>query len=350
MNLFGVDLSRDVAIIAEDGVNHEGDIEVAAKLVGLAARAGAHAVKFQSYTPERFIGVGDTERLARVRRFGLDEAAHRRLARVAGENGIAFFSSAITEDWVPLIAELSPAIKIASGDLTFQPVIEAAAQTGKPVILSTGGGTAFEVDQAVAWFKAAAGRVDVSDQLVLLHCVSGYPTPLEQANLLSIPFLAERYGLTTGWSNHVLGPHACIAAVALGAAVVEVHVTDRKTGRQFRDHSLSFEPQELADLIGTLGAVRQSRGRAHKEPALCERDSLTAIRKGIVAARDLPKDTVLARSDLMFARPASEFSSDQIDLVIGRTLRRALARGQMVARDAVIDAPRGAEDGKTNHV
>src|SRR5262245_53736331 len=141
MNLFGCDLNKTVAVIAEIGVNHEGDVDVAARLVEAAARAGAHAVKFQSYTPERFISGADPERFARVTRFGLNEAAHRRLARISSDNGIAFFSSAITEDWVPLIAELGAAIKIASGDLTFEPVISAAAATGKPVILSTGAGT-----------------------------------------------------------------------------------------------------------------------------------------------------------------------------------------------------------------
>jgi N,N'-diacetyllegionaminate synthase len=335
MKLFDVDLKDSVVVIAEVGVNHEGNVDTAARLVEAAAKAGAHAVKFQSYTPERFISGVDPERFARVKRFGLDEAAHHYLARVSKDCGIAFFSSAITEDWVPLIAELSPAIKIASGDLTFEPVIVAAARTGKPVVLSTGAGTVAEVDQAVKWFKAAVGREDVSGQLVLLHCVSGYPTPIEQANLLSIPFMAARYGLVTGWSNHVMGPHACIAAVALGAAVVEVHVTDRKEGRTFRDHMLSFEPHELAALVEALKSVRVGLGQSQKMPALCERDIRSAIRTGIVAAQDLAKGTVLTRSDLMFARPASEFASEEINLVVGKQLQRPLGKGQVVPRDAI---------------
>ena len=335
MKLFGQDLAETVAVIAEVGVNHEGDADVAARLVEAAAKAGAHAVKFQSYTAERFISGADPERFARVKRFGLDEAAHRRLARVAADQGIAFFSSAISEDWVPLIAELSPAIKIASGDLTFEPVIAAAARTGKPVVLSTGAGNVEEVDRAVGWFKAAVGRDDISQQLVLLHCVSGYPTAIEECNLLSIPFLAERYKLTTGWSNHVIGPAACIAAVALGAQVVEVHVTDRKEGRAFRDHALSFEPGDLAELVPTLQAVRRGRGTPGKAPAACELGSREAIRKGVIAARDLAAGAVLTRNDLMFARPASEFSSNDIGSVVGRTLLQPLRRGEAVRRSSV---------------
>jgi N,N'-diacetyllegionaminate synthase len=335
MKLFGVDLKHDVVVIAEVGVNHEGDVDTAARLVEAAAKAGAHAVKFQSYTADRFISSADPERFARVKRFGLDEAAHRYLAKVAKDCGIVFFSSAITEDWVPLIAELSPAIKIASGDLTYEPVITAAAKTGKSVVLSTGGGTVAEVDQAVGWFKAAAGRPDVSEQLVLLHCVSGYPAPLEQANLRSIPFMAERYHLATGWSNHVIGPSACIAAVALGASVVEVHVTDRRGGRSFRDHSLSFEPNELAELVVTLRGVRQSLGVAGKEPAACERDMRAAIRKGIVAARDLAVGTKLTPGDLIYARPATEFSSNDLAKLVGQKLTRGISKGMPLSRDAI---------------
>jgi N,N'-diacetyllegionaminate synthase len=336
MKLFGRDLNRDdVVVIAEVGVNHEGDVDIAAGLVEAAAKAGADAVKFQSYTPERFVGAADQARLARVTKFGLDEAAHRRLARVAGNNNIAFFSSAITEDWVPLLAELCPAIKIASGDLTFEPVISASAKTGKPVVLSTGAGSVEEVDRAVEWFKMAAGTKDISQRLALLHCVSGYPTPIEEANLLSIPFLAKRYGLTVGWSNHVIGPDACIAAVALGARIVEVHVTDRKEGRAFRDHSLSFECGELANLVTTLRAVRKSLGTPGKKPAALEREIQLAIRKGLVAARDLAVGTVLHRDDLMFARPATEFSSNDLALLVGAKTVRQIGKGAIIARDAV---------------
>ena len=308
---------------------------MAADLVVACAKAGADAVKFQSYTPERFISPADAERFARVTRFGLDAAAHRRLARVAKETGIAFFSSAISEDWVPLIAELSPAIKIASGDLTFPVVIKAAAKTGKPVLLSTGAGTEAEIAQAIGWFREAAGHKDVSDQLVLLHCVSGYPTPIEQANLLSIPFLRERFGLTVGWSNHVIGPEACIAAVALGAPVVEVHFTDRKSGRTFRDHELSFEPAELATLVKTLRSVRASLGTHGKQPSPVEAGIRDAIRKGIVAARDLPAGTVLTERDVMYARPAVPLGAVQVGRVLGHRLSRPVKRLQPLDPGAV---------------
>jgi len=193
MRLFGKDVDDSVIVVAEIGVNHEGDPAAAHKLLDLAADAGADAVKFQTYTPERFVVADDAERLERVRRFGLGEETFRALADHAGERGIGFFSSAITEDVVPLLAELGPAIKIASGDVTLEPVIRAAAATGRVVILSTGAATEAEVDRAVEWVGDEIGVNDLSERLVLLHCVSAYPTPAEQANLNAIPYMAARY-------------------------------------------------------------------------------------------------------------------------------------------------------------
>ena len=330
MKLFGKDLTRDVVVIAEIGVNHEGNVEVASALVRAAAEAGADAVKFQSYTPERFISPADAERFARVTRFALDSAAHRRLAGEAAQAGIAFFSSAISEDWVPIIAELSPAIKIASGDLTFETVIRMAAATGRQVVLSTGCGTTGEIDQAINWVRSEVGDVDLANRLVLLHCVSAYPAPIDQCNLKAIPFLRYHTGLEVGWSNHVIGSAACIAAVALGASVIEVHVTDRKTGREFRDHELSFEPEDLALLVATLRGVRAALGDEKKMPQAVEVGVRDAIRKGIIAAVDIPVGTVLSAEHLMFARPGTEFPATELARLIGRRTAHPIARLEKV--------------------
>jgi N-acetylneuraminate synthase/N,N'-diacetyllegionaminate synthase len=335
MKLFGKDLDSDVAIVAEIGVNHEGDVDAASKLLRLAAEAGADAAKFQSYSADRLASADDPERLARVRRFALDEAAQRRLAGEASKLGIAFFSSAITEDAVPLIAELSPAIKIASGDLDFEPVIRAAAATGRPVILSTGIGTLDEVDRAVGWVRDEIGGASLADRLVLMQCVSAYPAPVNEANAAAVPLLRRRYGVPVGYSNHVIGPDACYAALALGASLIEVHFTDRKDGRSFRDHALSFEPGDLKDLVERAPRIRAAVGQEAKAPQPCEAGSVKAIRKGLVAARDLAAGTILAREDLMFARPATEFGSGEIGSLVGRKLREPARRGELIRRSAV---------------
>lgn len=335
MILFGKDLDHEVAIIAEVGVNHEGDVEAASRLLRLASEAGADAVKLQTYTPARFASASDPERLERVSKFGLDADAHRRLAREAEELGTPLFSSAITEDVVPLLAELCPAIKIASGDVDFEAVIRAAAQTGKPVVLSTGIATVEEIDRAIGWVRDEVGEDQLRDRLIVTHCVSAYPTPLEEANVLSVPFLAEHTGLRIGYSNHVSEPEACYAAVALGACVLEVHFTDQKTGRTFRDHALSMEPDELRHLIATVPRIRASLGSYSKERMPSELGNLLAVRKGVVAARDLAADTVLTADDLMYARPGDQFPASALPKLIGRRLRQPLTTGVTVPRDAV---------------
>jgi N,N'-diacetyllegionaminate synthase len=338
MKLFGKDLTADVAFVAEIGVNHEGSFEAARTLVRQAAAAGADAIKLQTYTPERFASADDPERLARVRRFGLDAEALAVLARDAAENGSVLFSTAVTEDVVPLLAGLFPVIKIASGDVTFEPVIRAAAATGKPVILSTGAADADEVAAAVGWFADAVAPVPVAERLVLMQCTATYPAPVEEASVRTVPWLAERFGVTTGYSNHVIGPEACLAAIALGARVIEVHFTDRREGRTFRDHHIAFEPDEFRALAAAGRRVLGALGTPVKAVQPSEVAARWAIRKGVVAARDLPAGTVLTRDDLMFARPATAVPAGRVGAVVGRRLTAALSAGHMVRPD-LLDPP-----------
>lgn len=335
MRLFGKDLAHDIVVVAEVGVNHEGDVDAAAQLIKAAHEAGADAVKLQSYTPERFASNADPVRAQRVRRFCLDRAAHHHLAEGAKRIGANLFSAAITEDVIPMLAELFPVIKVASGDLNFEPVVRGAAATGRQVILSTGNSTVEEIEQALTWCRAEIGVEQMHERVALLHCVSAYPAPIEQANLLSIPFLRERFGLVTGYSNHVLGPEAVLAAVALGARIIEVHVTNCSKGREFRDHALSFEPPELAQLIVSARKVAASLGEFGKPLQPSELEIRTAIRKGVVAARDLRPGAVLSKDDLMYARPASEFAAAELPRLVGRRLTVALRRGDLVPRAGV---------------
>lgn len=170
---------------------------------------------------------------------------------------------------------------------------------------------------------------------MLLHCVVAYPTPIEEANLDTIGWLRDRYQVEVGWSNHVIGTDACIAALALGASVLEVHVTDRRGEREFRDHAMSFLPTELAALVELAPKVRAAVGVRDKVIAASEAGNRLAVRKGVVAARDLEAGTVLQHDDLMYARPATELAAASIGDVVGRTLSQPLGRGEMVGAAAL---------------
>lgn len=335
MNVFGKNLDETVAVVAEIGVNHEGDVAVAERLITLAAQSGADAVKLQTYTPERYASASDPHRLARVTQFSLSEEAHLQLAAHAAKLGSPLFSTALTEDVVDFLSRWSPAIKIASGDLTFEPVIRAAVRTGKPVILSTGNCTTDEIDQALTWCRMELNGIALKDRLILMHCVAAYPVPIEQANVSSVPFLRQRYGLTTGYSNHVIGAEAVLAAVAVGAQLIEVHFTDRREGREFRDHALSFEPHELKDLVQSVGRVKASLGRFGKDIQPCEFPLREVIRKGVVAARALPAETVLSAGDLIWARPATGIKAAEWPALIGKRLVRPLRRGEQITWNEV---------------
>lgn len=335
MRLFGKTLDQEICIIAEIGVNHEGSVEAAERIMNLMADAGVDAVKLQSYTPSRFISSADTARFERVTRFGLSLKDHEYLFAKARARGIRLFSTPVTEDWIPFLSENAEAIKVASGDLTFEPLIRTAAQTRLPVIVSTGCSSIEEVDQAVRWVKEECGSQDLRQKLVLMHCVSAYPTPIEEANLKVIPHLAERYGLHVGYSNHVPGSECPLAAVALGASVLEVHVTDRREGREFRDHHLSLEAPEVAQLVRSARAIKAALGSSKKAIQPCELPARDLIRKGVVAARDLPAGTILERKDLIFARPATEVPSGDIQKLIGSKLPQEVKSGMPIPRTAL---------------
>jgi len=335
MILFGKNLDTEIAVIAEVGVNHEGSLDKAMELLELASDAGADAVKLQTYTPERFISAADPVRFERVTRFGLSVDDLKQLADKANQIGITLFSTPVTEDVIPMLDTLFPVFKIASGDLTFEPTIRAVARTGKPAILSTGIGNMQEIETAIDWFRDEAGVDDLRDRLILMHCVSAYPTPIEQANVMSVPFLAEKTGLRVGYSNHVIGPEASIAAAAHGASVIEVHFTDCKTGRDFRDHELSFEPDDLKHLVEILPAVNAAVGIYKKEPMACEIANRTATRKGMVCAGSIEAGTVLTRADIMFARPEGEYAVSELDKLVGMKTLVPLAKGQPFQRDQI---------------
>ena len=335
MNIFGKDPAQDLIIIAEIGVNHEGGLDYAKELIRLAASTGADAVKFQSYTPERYACKENMERFERVKRFSLSQEDHLELIEFARLSGIEFFSTPLSEDWVQFLNKHSNAFKIASGDITFEPVIRAVAQTGKPFIISTGAANIEEIDKAVDWVKDEIGEDKAKENLALMHCICSYPAPIEQANILSVPFLAQLYGLHVGYSNHVIESEACLTAVALGANIIEVHFTDRKTGRDFHDHALSFEPQELTHLIKSANLIKKSLGSLGKFVQPCEQDLVLLVRKGIVAANDLRAGQVLGEDDLIYARPSTEFSSAELKDLIGKTLKQDIASGHLIKRESV---------------
>jgi N-acetylneuraminate synthase/N,N'-diacetyllegionaminate synthase len=332
----GCDLDRQRLLVAEIGNNHEGDPQLALDLVAAAAEAGADAVKVQVIDPARLVNRSQAERIAQLTRFRLPLEVFARMAELARAKGALFMASAFDVQSLETIAPLLAAIKIASGDLDFTPLLARAAGLGQPILLSTGMATLAEVRTAVETIAAhLPATASLAERLALLHCVSLYPAPLAEANLRAIVTLRERFGLTVGYSDHTLGIEAAVASLALGARVIEKHFTLDKTRTTFRDHALAADPDDFRRLAAVVHQYDAMLGGGEKRPAGAELDMARAARRGIVAARDLPAGTKLTADDLDCVRPRNGLPPSAMAELIGRRLRAPLKAHDLVLESHV---------------
>jgi N,N'-diacetyllegionaminate synthase len=318
-------------LIAEIGNNHEGDAGLALELADAAVEAGADAVKVQVIDPPRLVNVAEAARIAQLSRFRLAPEVFGEMARRVRTRGRLFFASVFDCSTLAEMQHDLDAIKIASGDLNFDPLLEVAAASGRPIVLSTGMSTMDEIVRAVGVIAAGtAAPLLLADRLAVLHCVSLYPTPLEHANLAGIVQIARRVGVTIGYSDHTLGTEAALVALALGARIIEKHFTLNKKQSSFRDHALSADPDELARLAAAMRTFDAMVGNGSREEVTSDAATRTAARRSIVAARALPQGTTLQPADLDYVRPAGGIPPSQARLLFGRRLRRALRHHEII--------------------
>lgn len=334
-------------IVAELSANHNGSLDHALAIVDAAARAGADAIKLQTYTADTMTidhdgpdfrikgGLWDGRQLYDLYR----EAAtpwewHEALFARGRAQGLTVFSTPFDDTAIDFLEGLgAPVHKIASFELVDLPLIAKIASTGKPAIMSTGMGSPAEIDEAVAAFRAAGGR-----QLMLLHCISGYPTPAEQANLRRIAALRERYGCPIGLSDHTLGVEVAIAGVALGAGLIEKHFTLRRADGG-PDGAFSLEPAELKALVdGSRNAhAALGSGAALRSPV--ESGSLV-FRRSLYVVKDVAAGETFTRDNVRIIRPGFGLPPKEYPKVIGARAATAIPRGTALSwRD--IDAGRG---------
>lgn len=323
------DLTKRVFIVAEIGNNHEGDRAVAELLIEKAAEAGVDAVKFQTFDPAHYINAGDTERLARLQKFRLSAEDFAYLAAAAKRNGLIFFSTPFDLGSVALLDPIVSLFKIASGDNTFYPLLERVAETGKPIILSGGLATIDELRQAADTILSRWRKLKIDPGLALLHCVSSYPTPPEQANIAAIRSLAE-LGYTVGYSDHTIGVDAAVLAVAAGAQIIEKHFTLDKQFSSFRDHQLSSDPSEMRALVQQIRQAEILLGSGQKVLQQSEVQNYDAIRRSIVAAKNLRKGQVLEWSDITWVRPGGGLPPGSEKLILNRRLHADAPAGTLL--------------------
>lgn len=321
--------AASVFVIAEAGVNHNGDPALAHALIDLAADSGADAVKFQTFEPRALVAAdaaaapyqrdrGATTQLAMLERLTLPKDAWRELADHAAERAIAFLSTAFDSASLELVVDLGvQALKIPSGELDHLEFIAQVSALGLPVILSTGMGTLQEVETAVS----AAGS---APSVCVLHCVTAYPAPLDQCNLRAIATMRSALAVPVGWSDHTAGNLSAIAALALGAVVLEKHITTDHT-LEGPDHAASAGPAQFADYVACVRQTTSALGDGVKRPAEVELANLPHARRSFHVVRDTPAGTKLTHQDVALLRPASGLPPHAV--VIGRVTGRPLAAG-----------------------
>jgi sialic acid synthase SpsE len=326
MRIASHDLSERILIVAEIGNNHEGNFEVACRMVEAAADAGVDAVKFQTFQTRLFTSKADPARFERLSKFELTQDQFRTLEQLARKRGLIFLSTPLDLVSARFLEPLVDVFKIASGDNDFLPLIEQVCATGKSVIISTGLADLTHL-QRVAQLARAAGA---GGRLAFLHCVCAYPAPPAEVNLRAIPLLAAELGCPIGWSDHTLGPEACLAAAAVGARILEKHFTLDKNFSAFRDHQLSADPAEMRHIVDGVRRVEQLLGTAVKRVQPSEEANLRAARRSIAAAADLPRGHRLVAGDLIWVRPAIGLPPGEERRVLARTLTRDVVAGEAI--------------------
>lgn len=327
-------------IIAEAGVNHNGSLDLALRLVDAAADARADLVKFQTFSADRLVTryarKADYQRASTdaaesqhemIRRLELTREMHDALIARCSERGIGFFSTAFDLESIDLLVELGlDRFKIPSGEITNLPYLRRIGRHGKPVILSTGMSTLAEIEAAlVALEKAGTSR----SRITVLHCNTEYPTPMSDVNLRAMLTIRDTFGVGVGYSDHTPGIEVAIAAVALGATVIEKHFTlDRSLPGP--DHKASLEPGELAAMVAAIRNVETALGHAEKRPSNSEIKNQEIARKSIVAARAIRAGEPFSELNLAVKRPASGVSPMRWDEVLGRPARRDFAPDELI--------------------
>ena len=331
-------------IIAEAGVNHNGDVRLAKKLIDVSKDAGADAVKFQAFKTEKVvtkyagkakyqkeITALSESQYNMIRKLELKDEEFKELFNYAEKNNIIFLSSAFDKDSVDLLDDLGvPAFKVASGEITDFPLLKYIAEKKKPIVLSTGMSTLDEIEDALEVIREK-GVEDV----VLLHCVTSYPAKIDDAKLRVMGTLRHRFNLPVGFSDHTLGITIPIAAAALGAVLIEKHFTlDRSLPGP--DHKASLEPDQLKDMIKAIRDVEKALGDGIKKPTEDEERIKKVVRRSIVAKVRIPKGTIITEDMLDLKRPGVGIEPKYLNDVIGKRTKKDIKPDELITFEKLV--------------
>lgn len=327
-------------IIAEAGVNHNGSLEVAKRLVDVAVEAGADAVKFQTFKADKLVSksaqkadyqkqttsVGESQ-YDMIKKLELDEDAHRELIRYCHEKQIMFLSTPFDHISIDMLNDFGMSIfKIPSGEITNLPYLRHVGRLGKEVILSTGMADLGEIEDALDVLMQAGTH---KEKITVLHATTEYPCPIEEVNLRAMQTIRAAFGVKVGYSDHTQGIEVPIAAVAMGACVIEKHFTlDR--AMEGPDHKASLEPQELKAMVQSIRRINQALGDGIKKPSKSEVNNIAIARKSIVASRQIKIGEQFSEENITIKRPGNGISPMRWDEVMGQVAQRSYEMDDLI--------------------
>jgi N,N'-diacetyllegionaminate synthase len=324
-------LKKKTYIIAEVGNNHEGNFEVAKKLVVLAAKAGADAVKFQTFKAQNFIIKKDKKRFNLLKKFELKYKQFIILKNLAHKNKIDFISTPLDLESADFLLKNTDAIKIASGDNNFFPLIEKVLVSKKPVIISTGMTDSKDLKYLIKIIENKIGKKRTKNKISLLHCVSSYPVDNEYANLKSISYMLRNFYVDIGYSDHTIGNDACLASVALGAKIIEKHFTLDKHYSSFRDHALSADFFDFKNLVKSIRIIEKQLGKDNKKIAKPEKKILKIFRRGVYAKKNIRQGEKVNLKNSTFLRPSNSRDFLHIIKIFGKKIRKQKKYNQIIS-------------------
>jgi len=330
------DKFQKVFVIAEAGVNHNGDVKKAFEMIEAAVNSGVDAIKFQTFKAEKLVsGIADMasyqkenigrdiSQLQMIRKLELSFDDFVELKAYCDRQGIMFLSTPFDEVSADFLTEMVPMFKIGSGEITNIPFLKRIAQKKKPIILSTGMSSLSEIETALSAMYCE-GASDIS----LLHCTTNYPCPFNEVNLRAMLTIGEAFKLPIGYSDHTLGIEIPVAAVAMGAKIIEKHFTlDRQLPGP--DHKASLEPEELTAMVKSIRNVEAALGDGIKRPNPSELETMIAARKSLVASKDLEKDQLLRPEDVCIKRPGNGLQPSLMSIVVGKKLRKCVKKDEL---------------------
>lgn len=321
---------KKVFIIAEAGVNHNGDIALAKRLIDEGAKAGVDAVKFQTFKAETLVSKSakkaeyqknttnvEESQFEMLKKLELDYGVHEELMSYAQNKGVMFLSSAFDLESIDLLTELGISLfKVPSGEITNLPYLRKIAQTGKQIVLSTGMSTLADIEKALEVL-----RENGAQDITVLHCNTEYPTPMKDVNLSAMNSIQNAFKVPVGYSDHTIGIEIPIAAVALGAEMIEKHFTLDKT-MEGPDHKASLEPEELKAMVDGIRNIEVALGHGVKQLSESEKKNMTIARKSLVAKNNISIGEVFSEDNLTIKRPGTGLSPMEWDNVIGTISRK----------------------------